>query len=201
MVLPLPYPSMRYATLLFTCLMLLLAGCASRSPVAPESMTEAPAAIRAKQKASSGNSAPDLQAQQEMDALVADVMAEVPPLRVSLEAQHEDWKGVPYRYGGLSPRGVDCSGFVYLTFLSRLGMEVPRTTTELLQSGEKVKRDEIQVGDLVFFRTGPGNRHVGIYMGNGDFLHASSSQGVMTSSLGNPYWRQRYWQARRLVSR
>ncbi|WP_421711506.1 NlpC/P60 family protein [Alcanivorax sp.] len=199
MALPLPYPSMRYATLLFTCLMLLLAGCASRSPVAPESMTEAPAAIRAKQKASSGNSAPDLQAQQEMDALVADVMAEVPPLRVSLEAQHEDWKGVPYRYGGLSPRGVDCSGFVYLTFLSRLGMEVPRTTTELLQSGEKVKRDEIQVGDLVFFRTGPGNRHVGIYMGNGDFLHASSSQGVMTSSLSNPYWRQRYWQARRLA--
>ena len=199
MVLPLPYPSMRYATLLFTCLMLLLAGCASRSPVAPESMTEAPAAIRAKQKASSGNSAPDLQAQQEMDALVADVMAEVPPLRVSLEAQHEDWKGVPYRYGGLSPRGVDCSGFVYLTFLSRLGMEVPRTTTELLQSGEKVKRDEIQVGDLVFFRTGPGNRHVGIYMGNGDFLHASTSQGVMTSSLSNPYWHRRYWQARRLA--
>ena len=199
MALPLPYPSMRYATLLFTCLMLLLAGCASRAPVAPESMTEAPAATRAKQKASSGNSAPDLQSQQEMDALVAEVMSEAPPLRVSLEAQHEDWKGVPYRYGGLSPRGVDCSGFVYLTFLSRLGMEVPRTTTELLQSGEKVKRDEIQVGDLVFFRTGPGNRHVGIYMGNGDFLHASSSQGVMTSSLSNPYWRQRYWQARRLA--
>ena len=201
MALPLPYPSMRYATLLFSCLMLLLAGCASRVPVAPESMADAPAAIRAKQKANSGNTAPDLQAQQEMDALVAEVMAEVPPLRVSLEAQHEDWKGVPYRYGGLSPRGVDCSGFVYLTFLSRLGMEVPRTTTELLKSGEKVRRDDIRVGDLVFFRTGPGNRHVGIYMGNGDFLHASSSQGVMTSSLSNPYWRQRYWQARRLVSR
>ena len=199
MALPLPYPSMRYATLLFTCLMLLLAGCASRSPVAPESMTEAPAAIRAKQKASPGSAPPDLQSQQELDALVAEVMSEAPPLRVSLEAQHEDWKGVPYRYGGLSPRGVDCSGFVYLTFLSRLGMEVPRTTTELLQSGEKVKRDEIQVGDLVFFRTGPGNRHVGIYMGNGDFLHASTSQGVMTSSLSNPYWHRRYWQARRLA--
>ncbi|WP_372634064.1 NlpC/P60 family protein [Alcanivorax jadensis] len=201
MALPLPYPSMRYATLLFTCLMLLLAGCASRAPVAPESMTDAPATTRAKQKASPGNTAPDLQSQQELDALVAEVMSEAPPLRVSLEAQHEDWKGVPYRYGGLSPRGVDCSGFVYLTFLSRLGMEVPRTTTELLQSGEKVKRNEIQVGDLVFFRTGPGNRHVGIYMGNGDFLHASSSQGVMTSSMSNPYWHRRYWQARRLVSR
>ena len=192
---------MRYATLLFTCLMLLLAGCASRAPVAPESMTDAPATTRAKQKASPGNTAPDLQSQQELDALVAEVMSEAPPLRVSLEAQHEDWKGVPYRYGGLSPRGVDCSGFVYLTFLSRLGMEVPRTTLELLKSGEKIRRDEIQVGDLVFFRTGPGNRHVGIYMGNGDFLHASSSQGVMTSSMSNPYWHRRYWQARRLVSR
>ena len=201
MALPLPYPPMRYATLLFTCLTLLLTGCAGRAPVDPESNPETPATARAKQKASPGSAPPDLQSQQELDALVAEVMSEAPPLRVSLEAQHEDWKGVPYRYGGLSPRGVDCSGFVYLTFLSRLGMEVPRTTTELLQSGEKVKRDEIQVGDLVFFRTGPGNRHVGIYMGNGDFLHASSSQGVMTSSLGNPYWRQRYWQARRLVSR
>jgi len=178
--------------------MLLLAGCASRSPVAPESMTDAPAAIRAKQKTSVADTAPDLQSQQEMDALVAEVMSEAPPLRVSLEAQHEDWKGVPYRYGGLSPRGVDCSGFVYLTFLSRLGMEVPRTTTELLQSGEKVKRDEIQVGDLVFFRTGPGNRHVGIYMGGKRFLHASTSRGVMTSSLNNVYWKERYWKARRI---
>ena len=199
MALPLPYPPMRYATLLFTCLTLLLTGCAGRAPVDPESNPETPATARAKQKASPGSAPPDLQSQQELDALVAEVMSEAPPLRVSLEAQHEDWKGVPYRYGGLSPRGVDCSGFVYLTFLSRLGMEVPRTTTELLQSGEKVKRDEIQVGDLVFFRTGPGNRHVGIYMGNGDFLHASTSQGVMTSSLSNPYWHRRYWQARRLA--
>ena len=134
---------------------------------------------------------------------IAETPQELPPRQTlildSLLAQKEDWQGVPYQYGGLSPQGVDCSGFVYLTFLSRLGMEVPRTTTELLQSGEKVKRDEIQVGDLVFFRTGPGNRHVGIYMGNGDFLHASTSQGVMTSSLSNPYWHRRYWQARRLA--
>ena len=192
MATPLPYPSMRHTLPLLSCLLLLLAGCAGRRDTGR---------LRGGRRTyrSPAGTAPDLQSQQELDALVAEVMSEAPPLRVSLQAQHEDWKGVPYRYGGLSPHGVDCSGFVYLTFLSRLGMEVPRTTTELLQSGEKVKRDEIQVGDLVFFRTGPGNRHVGIYMGNGDFLHASSSQGVMTSSLSNPYWRQRYWQARRLA--
>lgn len=196
MALPLPYPSMRYAIPSLCCLLLLLAGCAGRTPADAPPSSHAPVAPGG---SASAGSAPDLQSQQELDALVAEVMSEAPPLRVSLEAQHEDWKGVPYRYGGLSPRGVDCSGFVYLTFLSRLGMEVPRTTLELLKSGDKVKRDEIQVGDLVFFRTGPGNRHVGIYMGNGDFLHASSSQGVMTSSLSNPYWHRRYWQARRLA--
>jgi len=196
MATPLPYPSMRHTLLLLSCLLLLLAGCASRAPVDEPPASQDPGAPA---DAAYAGTAPDLQSQQELDALVAEVMSEAPPLRVSLQAQHEDWKGVPYRYGGLSPRGVDCSGFVYLTFLSRLGMQVPRTTTELLKSGEKVRRDEIRVGDLVFFRTGPGNRHVGIYMGNGDFLHASSSQGVMTSSLSNPYWRQRYWQARRLA--
>ncbi len=119
----------------------------------------------------------------------------------SLLAQKEDWQGVPYRYGGLSTKGVDCSGFVYLTFLSQLNMQVPRTTAELLKEGEPVARNELAVGDLVFFRLARGNRHVGIYLGDEAFLHASVSSGVMQSSLGNPYWRERYWQARRLVGR
>ncbi|WP_235901718.1 NlpC/P60 family protein [Alcanivorax sediminis] len=119
----------------------------------------------------------------------------------SLLAQKEDWQGVPYRYGGLSTKGVDCSGFVYLTFLSQLNMHVPRTTAELLKEGEPVARNELTVGDLVFFRLSRGNRHVGIYLGDDSFLHASVSNGVMQSSLGNPYWRERYWQARRLVGR
>ncbi len=119
----------------------------------------------------------------------------------SLLAQKEDWQGVPYRYGGLSTKGVDCSGFVYLTFLSQLNMQVPRTTAELLKEGEPVARNQLAVGDLVFFRLARGSRHVGIYLGDEAFLHASVSSGVMQSSLGNPYWRERYWQARRLVER
>ena len=63
----------------------------------------------------------------------------------SLLAQKEDWQGVPYRYGGLSTKGVDCSGFVYLTFLSQLNMQVPRTTAELLKEGEPVARNELTV--------------------------------------------------------
>jgi len=136
---------------------------------------------------------------------IAEVPLELPPQQSlildSLLAQKEDWQGVPYQYGGLSPQGVDCSGFVYLTFLSQLNMKVPRTTSALMQEGEPVARNELEVGDLVFFKTGPGNRHVGIYMGGDEFMHASVSSGVMQSSLNNPYWRQRYWKARRLVNR
>ena len=136
---------------------------------------------------------------------IAEVPLELPPQQSlildSLLAQKEDWQGVPYQYGGLSPQGVDCSGFVYLTFLSQLNMKVPRTTSSLMQEGEPVARNELEVGDLVFFKTGPGNRHVGIYMGGDEFMHASVSNGVMQSSLKNPYWRERYWMARRLVER
>ena len=185
---------MRDLTFLLTVIML-LAGCAGRMPTEPP-----PASQTLEPESDSAEMAPDSQAQQEMDALVATLMASPAPLRATLLAQHAEWKGVPYRYGGMSQRGVDCSGFVHLTFRSRLGMEVPRTTAELLQAGNPVKRNHLQVGDLVFFRTGPGNRHVGIYLGKGDFLHASTSRGVITSSLANPYWASRYWQARRLVN-
>lgn len=122
-----------------------------------------------------------------------------PPLILdSLRDQAEQWRGVPYRYGGLSESGVDCSGFVYLTFQSRLGLELPRTTDELARRGERVGRGDLRPGDLVFFKTGFRDRHVGIYMGGGRFLHASTSRGVITSSLNNQYWRKHYWKARRL---
>ncbi len=85
---------------------------------------------------------------------IAETPQELPPRQTlildSLLAQKEDWQGVPYQYGGLSPKGVDCSGFVYLTFLSQLNMKVPRTTSALMQEGEPVARNELEVGDLVF---------------------------------------------------
>lgn len=120
------------------------------------------------------------------------------PVLPLLRAQAERWRGVPYRLGGSSETGVDCSAFVQITFQSRLGVEVPRTTGELAREGKKVARDELEPGDLVFFKTGYRQRHVGIYMGGKRFLHASVSRGVMTSSLNNVYWKARYWKARRI---
>ncbi|MBE9532121.1 MAG: C40 family peptidase, partial [Proteobacteria bacterium] len=99
----------------------------------------------------------------------------------SLYVQHSEWKGVRYRYGGLSKKGVDCSGFVYLTFKSDFDIVLPRTTKGQAKEGKSVKRSKLRPGDLVFFKTSRKVRHVGIYIEDDKFLHASTSKGVMIS--------------------
>lgn len=117
-----------------------------------------------------------------------------------LYQQLSEWKGVRYRYGGLDKSGVDCSGFVYLTLKRRFGLEAPRSTEGLSEYGVAVARSELQAGDLVFFKTGRSKSHVGIYVENNKFLHASTSRGVMLSDMEGDYWAGRYWKARRVLS-
>jgi len=111
--------------------------------------------------------------------------------------QYERWKGVRYEEGGLSTKGVDCSGFVFITFQRRFGIHLPRATAGQIAVGLKVSPDNLKPGDLLFFRTGTSKRHVGIYMERGFFLHASTSDGVTISSLRNEYWHSSFWMARR----
>jgi cell wall-associated NlpC family hydrolase len=120
------------------------------------------------------------------------------PLLQSLKAHYNDWRGVRYREGGLSRKGVDCSGFVYLAYKARLNRKIPRTTELLAKTGRKIHTSQLRPGDLVFFKTGWKVRHVGIYLQKGRFMHASSSRGVMISRLDNPYWSDAFWMARRL---
>ena len=115
-----------------------------------------------------------------------------------LYSQYEEWKGVRYRFGGLSKKGIDCSGFVHVTFRSKFGLKVPRTTEKLSMVGAPVERSGLRTGDLVFFRTGSKARHVGIYLEKGRFLHASKNRGVVISRLNNVYWKSKYWKAKRL---
>ncbi|MGP6381125.1 NlpC/P60 family protein [Yersinia bercovieri] len=117
-----------------------------------------------------------------------------------LNEQLRQWEGTPYRNGGLDQGGVDCSGFVYRTFRDRFDMQLPRTTVAQTTLGTKVSRDDLMPGDLVFFKTGSGQNglHVGIYDTNDEFIHASTSKGVIRSSLENVYWKRVYWQARRI---
>ncbi|MCB1747741.1 MAG: C40 family peptidase [Gammaproteobacteria bacterium] len=128
--------------------------------------------------------------------------AEIDPrgeLAQALYAQYEAWHGTPYRLGGSTRAGIDCSAFVAETFRSRLAITLPRSTEAQARSGREVPRDELQMGDLVFFKTGLNSRHVGIYLRNGEFMHASRLVGVTISKLRNRYWRAKWWQARRVL--
>jgi cell wall-associated NlpC family hydrolase len=107
--------------------------------------------------------------------------------------------GVPYVWGGADPDGFDCSGYIQYVF--RLsGVNLPRTADIQFEAGRPVSYDQLRPGDVVFFSTyEPGPSHNGIYLGDGRFINASSSQGVAIASLSNSYWSSRYLGARRLV--
>ena len=121
-------------------------------------------------------------------------------LKSEILKQYDEWRKTPYKMGGLSKRGIDCSGFTYITFRSALGCKLPRTTKLQSRTGKKVARNNLRTGDLVFFHTSLFYDHVGIYLGDSKFLHASTSKGVMISSLKENYWRKCYWTARRICS-
>lgn len=114
--------------------------------------------------------------------------------------QYQEWRGTRYQSGGLSKKGIDCSGFVYLTFKDHLGVVLPRSSTAQVNVGVNIARPELRTGDLVFFRTGRTMRHVGIYLNNDQFLHASTRKGVMISDLNEKYWSQAWWTARRILA-
>ncbi|WP_050179645.1 NlpC/P60 family protein [Domibacillus robiginosus] len=104
---------------------------------------------------------------------------------------------VPYVWGGNTPSGFDCSGYLKYVYQESQGINIPRTVAEIYTKGTKVSAP--QVGDLVFFETyKPGASHAGIYLGNNEFIHSSSSQGVGISSMNNSYWSKRYLGAKRI---
>lgn len=100
------------------------------------------------------------------------------------------WMGVPYRLGGTSSAGADCSGFVWNVYQKVYSYSLPRTTRDMALHTRRVSARRIREGDLVFFRTTRRRRitHVGIYLGNGYFIHASVTAGVIVSHLEEPYY-------------
>jgi peptidoglycan endopeptidase LytE len=120
-------------------------------------------------------------------------------LAVNLTRNAMRFLGVPYVFGGTSSRGFDCSGYVQHVF-AMLGRQIPRTADAQYYAGKRVAGAAMSAGDLVFFQTySAGPSHVGIYLGNDRFVHASSSHGVTVSSLHDHYWSARYLGAKRLI--
>jgi cell wall-associated NlpC family hydrolase len=126
---------------------------------------------------------------------------EAPPsaVPVPVVATALSYRGVPYRNGGSDPTGFDCSGFVQWVYAQQ-GLALPREVRDQYQLGSKVDLDEVRPGDLVFFETvSRGASHVGIALGNDQFVHAPSSRGVVrVESYTIDYWKRRYVGARRL---
>lgn len=124
-----------------------------------------------------------------------------------LLAEAQTYLGTPYRYGGMTRNGIDCSAFVLSVFGAVTGMNLPRVAASQAQEGEKIEKDQLQKGDLVFFsHQGRGRiSHVGIVEevspeGDVKFIHAATSRGVMISSLNDSYWGPKYRFAKRVIS-
>ena len=121
-------------------------------------------------------------------------------IRSEIVANAKKYIGVPYLWGGTTPSGFDCSGYVQYV-LRKSGISLPRTTTEQYKIGTYVSKSNLQPGDLVFLQNTyrKGISHVGIYIGDGKMIHASSSKGVTISNLSSSYYVEHYYGARRVV--
>ncbi|PLK58218.1 bifunctional murein DD-endopeptidase/murein LD-carboxypeptidase [Candidatus Palibaumannia cicadellinicola] len=115
--------------------------------------------------------------------------------------QYAKWKGVRYRLGGISKEGIDCSAFVQKTFRDQFSLKLPRSTINQKNLGSKIYRTHLLPGDLVLFNVNSRltGSHIGIYLGNDLFVHASTSSGVMISNLNDGYWKACYYEARRIL--
>lgn len=121
-------------------------------------------------------------------------------LESALRTELQPWSGTPHLWGGNTKMGVDCSGLINQVYSDLLSFELPRTTGELIREGKSVRRSDLRAGDLVFFSpSGKKGSHVGIYLSDGEFTHASSSRGVMNSDLSNRYWDRVYETGRRVI--
>ncbi len=113
--------------------------------------------------------------------------------------EFRSWEGTPHKMGGNSKKGIDCSGFAHYMYEKLFNINVPRSTKLFLKAGHRIKKSNLRPGDIVIFSPPTYPRHVGIYVGDNKFIHASTTRGVMMSDLNNPYWLKYYLMSRRVI--
>lgn len=122
------------------------------------------------------------------------------PVTAKLLSEADQWIGTPYLWGGNDNKGVDCSGFVLQVYLRSLEISLPRNSEKQMLYCNRIAKEEMVPGDLVFFTVRGGDRvgHVGMYIGGNNMVHASSSKGVIITSLDNPYFVRNYYSSGRV---
>ena len=146
------------------------------------------------------------------DTKSTDKVADKPPVKTensgksgvanaSLKKEIDGWLGVPYKYGGTSKQGVDCSGFCGNVFKTVYHITLGRSAQDIYDQSKPVNRSAVREGDLVFFKINSSRvSHVGIYLSDNKFVHASTSRGVMISDLDEAYWTKYYFACGRVTS-
>lgn len=120
-------------------------------------------------------------------------------ITTTLYKEYKKWAGVRYCYGGEDENGIDCSALVQRIYKEAFNIKLPRTTKQQIKVGKSISKQLLQEGDILFFKISYNNLHSGIYLEKGKFIHASSKYGVTLSSIHNPYWRAKYYKAKRCL--
>lgn len=119
--------------------------------------------------------------------------------REKIMSFYDEWKGTTYKLGGNDKNGIDCSSFIQQLYSETFNTKLPRTTNLMINEGKEIHlKKNWQVGDLVFFKTGKNSNHVGIYIGNNQFIHTSTKVGVTISTF-DKYWEDKYWVTKRVI--
>ncbi len=199
---------MRFAPLVPLTLALVLAACAGQVPHTPVDPQPQPtlSGFDASFDATLKRSMLAESAYRDLDEISDDQSYELPELADSILSLGLSLVGTRYQYGGSSAKsGFDCSGFIGYLFREEAGLELPRSTREMINiDAPLVERDELEPGDLVFFNSNGRGRvsHAGIYLGDDQFIHSASrrSGGVRVDSLDDRYWKRSYIEAKRVLA-
>lgn len=198
----------RFAPLVPLALVTLLFGCAAHTPVTQQAPQQVQNSVTAQSSVRYQDSLyqDEVATEKELADFADGKSYQLPALADSILERGMSLIGTRYRFGGTSEAGFDCSGFIGYLFREEAGMNLPRSTREMINvDAPLVSRNKLKPGDLLFFATsGRRNRvsHAGIYLGDNQFIHSSSrrSGGVRIDSLGDSYWSKSFIEAKRALA-